>query len=62
MKTIINIGTNKGNITKVELDKPFDKITYQDVCNIVNTRFGTGNCVVIGWCNVTPNIPDDKDS
>ena len=28
MKTIINIGTNKKNITGVEIDKPFKDIVY----------------------------------
>ena len=57
MKTIINIGTDKGNITGVEIDKPFADITYKDIKAIIEDIKGVGWLThnrVQGWANVTP--------
>ncbi len=32
---IINIGTNKKNIVNYKINKPFNKITYQDIVSII---------------------------
>lgn len=54
MKTIINIGTNKKNITGVEIDKPFKDIEYQDIVAIVRKTYPDMKGVNIqGWCDVT---------
>ena len=54
MKTIINIGTNKKNITGVEIDKPFKDIVYQDIVAIVRKTYPDMKGVNIqGWCDVT---------
>ena len=53
--TTINIAlTNAINLVGVEIDKPFNEITYTDIKEIVNTRLGNTDGVSIqGWCNVT---------
>ena len=54
MKTIINIGTNKKNITGVEIDKKFNDIQYDDIVHIVREKLGDMKGVIIqGWCDVT---------
>jgi len=54
MKTIINIGTNKKNITGVEIDKPFKDIAYQDIVSIIRKIYPDMKGVNIqGWCDVT---------
>jgi hypothetical protein len=52
--TVINIGTNKKNIVGVEIDKPFDEISYADIKQIVEEKYGIPNTIQIqGWCDVT---------
>ena len=52
--TIINIGTNKKNIVGVEINKPFEDITFKDIQNIVAEKLGEGHGLTIqGWCDVT---------
>ena len=52
--TTINIGTNKKNITNVEIDKPFKEITYQDIVKIVRETFTDMKGINIqGWCDVS---------
>jgi hypothetical protein len=53
MKTTINIGTNKGNIVGVTIDKPFNKITGTDVFAIARKHYPDGNIRVHGWCDIT---------
>ena len=54
MKTIINIGTNKKNITGIEFDKKFEDITIQDIYDVCMKKFGNReNLIIIGWCDVT---------
>jgi hypothetical protein len=51
---IINIGTNKNNITNVKIDKPFNEITFQDVVKIVKETFPEMKGINIhGWCDVS---------
>jgi hypothetical protein len=53
MKTIINIGTNKKNITGVKIDKKFEDIQLDDIIDIVRERLGDMKGVnIIGWCDV----------
>lgn len=50
-KTIINIGTDRGNICGVEIDKAFKEITYQDISKVAKERFGDEKGFRIeGWC------------
>ena len=50
MKTVINIGTNKKNITNVEINKKFKDIEYDDIVDIVHERFGDMRGINIhGW-------------
>ena len=54
MKTIINIGTNKKNITGVGIDKPFKEIQYQDIVTIVRKTYPDMKGIKIeGWCDVS---------
>jgi hypothetical protein len=50
--TTINIGTNKGNITGIKVDKPFKEISFSDIAEIVKGYYN-GRARVIGWCNVS---------
>jgi hypothetical protein len=53
MKTTINIGTNRGNIVGVTMDKPFNKITIDDIYSIASVRYPTGNIRIHGWSDIT---------
>ena len=53
--TTINIGTNKGNIVGVEIDKHFKEIGYQDVLKVAKKHFGEIEFKVYGWCFVNKN-------
>jgi hypothetical protein len=45
----INIGTTKGNITNVEINKKFEDITYrEDILPIMREKFGK-DAYIIGW-------------
>lgn len=35
---LINIGTSKGNLTKVKINKPFDEISAVDIFNILQKK------------------------
>lgn len=53
MKTLINIGTSRGNMAGVEINKPFNDIRYVDVLTIVESKFGNDNSIrVHGWAEV----------
>ena len=54
MITIINIGTNKGNIQGAELDKPFNDIRISDIRELLNDHDGFEDCDVRGWFHVNP--------
>jgi len=47
-KTIINIGTNKGNIQGAEFNKPFGDITSSEVQEVADLHYD--DCEVMGWC------------
>jgi len=50
----INIGTTRGNIVGVEVDKDFEEITYDDIIPFIIEQYGSMKVVaVIGWA---PNI------
>lgn len=52
--TTINIGTDKGNITGAKVDKPFKKIEFIDITQIVRKHFGTMTGIFIhGWADVS---------
>lgn len=55
MKTIVNIGTSRGNIRGVEFDKPFEEITGRDVLIAAMKKFPKALRIsIIGWVNMTP--------
>jgi hypothetical protein len=55
--TTINIGTNKKNIQNIKFNKPFDKITYSDVRDVVKDYFDDMKGVMInGWADVTEEV------
>ena len=55
MKTTINIGTSRGNMVGIEIDKPFNEIRYADILKIVTEKFKDANGARIdGWCDVSP--------
>jgi hypothetical protein len=59
MKTIINIGTSLGNLQGVEIDKPFDDISYsEDIMPKLIAKFGKRSFNVHGWC---PVVPKDEE-
>ena len=62
MKTIVNIGTNKGCIVGVEFDKPFWMLRYSfDILPKVQESFGKNTPVIVhGWANVTPKNNEEK--
>lgn len=45
--TTINIGTNKGSITKVKFKKIFKDITYQDILSVVTKHYGSSEKVSV---------------
>lgn len=49
----INIGTNKGNITQVRINKPFKEITATDVYKIALEKYGSP-ISIHGWAKVYP--------
>ena len=50
MKTLISIGTNRGSITNVVIDKPFNEIVSSDVYKIAYDQFGDDQpLIVYGW-------------
>jgi len=51
MKTIINIGTDRGNIKNIVFDKEFKDITSKECYAIAREAYP--NCVLIGWADVT---------
>lgn len=55
--TIINIGTNKGNLQGIEFDKPFEEITYEDVRAIVRRKIGEW-AKIDGWVNASEEEAD----
>ena len=60
----INIGTTRGNIVGVEIDKPFKDITLKDIHAKVIEKFGTTQAICVhGWADVTdysqPNTQKD---
>ena len=62
--TKINIGTNRGNIVGVMIDKPFKDIQTADIYEIAIAKFGTTTTFhVHGWADVTDysqlNTPQD---
>ncbi len=63
MKTIINIGTNKKNITGIEIDKPFKEIQYQDIVAIVRKIYPDIQGINIqGWCDVSHTQKRSKNN
>ena len=53
--TTINIGTNKGNICNVKVNKNLNDIRYSDVANIVELKYQNEKGVIIyGWAEVLP--------
>jgi len=63
MKTIINIGTNKKNITGVEFNKKFEDITIQDIYDVCLKEFGNKDkLMIIGWCDVTHEHKRSKNN
>ena len=53
MKTIVNIGTNKGNIVGIEFNKAFDDIVVREILDVVYEKFGY-EVRLQGWADVTP--------
>ena len=45
----INIGTNKGNLVGVEVDKDFNYITMADIIPLVTQKFGELPPLIYGW-------------
>ncbi len=61
MKTIINIGCSLGNITNVEINKPFDKIDYlTDIVPIIKKRYGNKSFNIYGWGPTPTKEDNDK--
>lgn len=46
--TKINIGTTKGNLQNVVINKAYSKISVKDVYQIASTHFD--DFIIIGWC------------
>ena len=60
MKSIINIGTAKGNIIAARIDKPFDQVTFTDVQQLAKEHFGE-LVRIHGWCNMTTPFDIKRD-
>jgi len=59
MKTLINIGTNQGNLQEVEVNKPFEDIKYREVFDIARKKFPEGNLLIHGWVDVSSIKKDE---
>ena len=58
--TTINIGTNKGNIQGIKIDKPFNEITVDDVKNAIKDKI-RGNIYIYGFCEVKTNLKTNEN-
>ena len=55
MKTTINIGTDKGSILGIEVEKCFNDITLSDIIEIATIAFDSIDELNIqSWADVTP--------
>ena len=61
MKTVINIGTNRGNLVNVTFDKPFQEIRYHDVFDKAREKYPKGLLLIGGWVDVTQQQEDTND-
>lgn len=48
-KTVVNIGTSKGNVTGVMFEKAFEDIKFEDVSEVVRAKEGFENAIIQGW-------------
>ena len=60
MKTVINIGTNRGNLVNVTFDKPFQEIKYDDVYDKAREKYPEGLILIHGWVDVTKPTGDQQ--
>lgn len=57
----INIGTDRGNITGVELDRYFEDLKFSEIKAIAAEQFGE-EVAIQGWADVTPKrVNVDRD-
>lgn len=45
----INIGTERGNIVNYDMGKPYYKITFSDIAQVVKLKFGNEQIRIHGW-------------